>query len=113
MVTFVKVDVETYNRTKGLSDSTIYTFVEEETPDIEMITDSEGNPTLGGRIGYALDYALMAGFIGYFVLFICAAPLDRKSVEQGNSVSQRVDLGGRRIIKNNTHNRVFRNTSQS
>jgi len=70
MVTFVKFDVETYNRTKGLSDSPIYTFVEEETPDIEMITDSEGNPTLGGRIGYALAYALMAGFIGYFVLFI-------------------------------------------
>ncbi|WP_067105020.1 hypothetical protein [Sphingopyxis granuli] len=70
MVTFVKFDVETYNRTKGLSDSPIYTFVEEETPDIEMITDSEGNPTLGGRIGYGLAYALMAGFIGYFVLFI-------------------------------------------
>ena len=70
MVTFVKFDVETYNRTKGLSDSPIYTFIEEEVPDVEMVTDDKGTPTLGGGIGYALAYLLMAGFIGYFFLFI-------------------------------------------
>lgn len=64
MVSFVKFDVETYNRTKGLSEAPIYTFVEDEIPDIEMITDSEGRHTLGGRIGYALAYTLMAGFVG-------------------------------------------------
>ena len=69
MVTFVKFDVETYNRTKG-SGSPICANIEEEFPLIETITDSEGNPTLGGRIGYALAYALMAGSIGYFFLFI-------------------------------------------
>lgn len=35
-----------------------------------MVTDDKGTPTLGGRIGYALAYLLMAGFIGYFFLFI-------------------------------------------
>src|SRR3546814_12211655 len=37
-----------------------------------------------------------------------AAPLDRKSVGEGKSVSDRVDLGGRRIIKkkNNRNLRI-------
>src|SRR3546814_12301881 len=33
-------------------------------------------------------------------------PLDRKSVVSGKSVSVRVDLGGRRISKNKTHQRT-------
>lgn len=66
----VTFDIETYNRTKGLSGSPIYTFVEEEIPEIEMVVDDQGNPTLGGRIGYALAYLLMAGCVGYFVLFV-------------------------------------------
>src|SRR3546814_17969957 len=37
-------------------------------------------------------------------------PADRKSVVQGKSVSVRVDLGGPRIIKTNTHN--YHHTSQ-
>ena len=69
MVTFVKFDVETYNRTKS-SGTPNCTHVEEKFPDIEMISDDEGNPTLASRIGYALAYLLMAGFIGYFFLFI-------------------------------------------
>src|SRR3546814_15651708 len=33
--------------------------------------------------------------------------VDRKSVVSGKSVSVRVDLGGRRIIKNNTYMKIF------
>ncbi|MCF8707159.1 hypothetical protein [Rhizorhapis sp. SPR117] len=61
---FAKFDIETYNRTKDLSAGPIYAIVEEEIPEIEMITDQEGNPTRGGMIGYALAYALMVSFVG-------------------------------------------------
>lgn len=61
---FPKFDLDTYNRTKDLSGGAIYAIVEEEIPEIEMITDENGNPTRGGLIGYALAYALMAGFVG-------------------------------------------------
>ncbi|KKW90403.1 hypothetical protein [Sphingobium chungbukense] len=60
----VKFDLDTYNRTKDLSGSPIYAIVEEDIPEIEMITDEQGNPTRGGLIGYALAYALMASFVG-------------------------------------------------
>jgi len=66
----VKFDIETYNRTKDLSGSPIYTFVEEEIPEIGMFVDHDGNPTRGGRIGHVLAYLLMAGCVGYFVLFV-------------------------------------------
>lgn len=61
---FAKFDLETYIRTKNLSGGAVYTIVEEELPEIEMITDENGNPTRGGMIGYALAYAMMAGFVG-------------------------------------------------
>src|SRR3546814_17096639 len=35
------------------------------------------------------------------------AASDRKSVVQGKSVSERVDIGGRRSIKKNNHNRKY------
>ncbi len=60
----VKFDLDTYNRTKGLSGSPTYAIVEEDIPEIEMITDEKGNPTRGGLIGYALAYAFMASFVG-------------------------------------------------
>lgn len=59
-----KFDLDTYLRTKDLSGGPIYGVVEEEIPEIEMIVDENGDPTLGGMIGYALAYALMAGFVG-------------------------------------------------
>ncbi|AIT82501.1 hypothetical protein NOLU111490_18045 [Novosphingobium lubricantis] len=61
---FQKFDLHTYNQTKDLPGGPVYAVVEEELADIEMITDDEGNPTRGGLIGYALAYALMAGFVG-------------------------------------------------
>lgn len=61
---FHKFDLDTYIRTKNMSGGPIYTVVEDEIPEIEMITDEQGNPTRGGLIGYALAYALMAGFVG-------------------------------------------------
>src|SRR3546814_16997576 len=43
------------------------------------------------------NLTLAAAVIG--TLATCAIPIDRKSVVEGKSVSVRVDLGGRRIIK--------------
>ncbi|WP_337847856.1 hypothetical protein [Sphingomonas sp.] len=60
---FPKFDLDTYNQTKG-SGTPLYLIVEDEIPEIEMITDENGNPTRGGLIGYTLAYALMAGFVG-------------------------------------------------
>jgi hypothetical protein len=59
-----KFDLATYNQTKDLSGGPIYGVVEEDIPDIGIIVDEHGNPTRGGLIGYALAYALMAGWIG-------------------------------------------------
>lgn len=64
----VKFDLETYNRTKGLSGSPLYGVVEEEIPEIEMITDASGSPTRGGLIGYFIAYSLMAAFVAYLFL---------------------------------------------
>ncbi|CCW17218.1 hypothetical protein EBBID32_15570 [Sphingobium indicum BiD32] len=61
---FVKFDLDTYIRTKDMSGGAIYTVVEDDLPELEMITDEQGHPTRGGLIGYALAYALMAGFVG-------------------------------------------------
>src|SRR3546814_19906906 len=38
-------------------------------------------------------------------------PTDRKSVVSGKSVSVRVDLGGRRIIKKKKHNKHIKHTN--
>ncbi|WP_371421237.1 hypothetical protein [Tardiphaga sp.] len=67
---FPKFDLETYKRTKDLSGGPIYAIVEEEIPEIGMITDENSNPTRGGLIGYALAYAMMACFVGamFYVL---------------------------------------------
>src|SRR3546814_18934902 len=51
----------------------------------------------------------------YAAAFKSSAVIDRKSVEKGNSVSVRVDLGGRRIIKKKisiekSHRRIKSNT---
>lgn len=67
---FLKFDIDTYNRTKDLSGGPIYGIVEEELSDIQMITDENGNPTRGGMIGYALAYALMAGFVGALFYYL-------------------------------------------
>ncbi|WP_449470033.1 hypothetical protein [Sphingobium chungangianum] len=67
---FVKFDIRTYNLTKGLSGSPTYTHVEEDVPEIEIITDADGNPTRGGLIGYYLAYGLMAAFVGYIFLVL-------------------------------------------
>jgi hypothetical protein len=61
---FAKFDLNTYNLTKDLPGGPTLAVVEEEIPEIEMITDQEGNPTRGGMIGYALAYALMVSFVG-------------------------------------------------
>ncbi|ATI80541.1 hypothetical protein [Sphingobium yanoikuyae] len=60
----MRFDSVTYFATKD-SGAPVYRMVEEELPEIEMITDADGNPTLGGRIGYYLAYVLMATFVGY------------------------------------------------
>lgn len=61
---FAKFDLNTYNLTKDLPGGPTLAVIEEEIPEIAMITDEEGNPTRGGMIGYALAYALMAVFVG-------------------------------------------------
>ncbi|MDE8652864.1 hypothetical protein [Novosphingobium album (ex Liu et al. 2023)] len=66
----VKFDLNTYNLTKDLPGGATYGVVEEEVPEIEMITDENGNPTRGGLIGYALAYALLAGFVGAMFYFL-------------------------------------------
>jgi hypothetical protein len=64
-----KFDVTTYNQTKFLSTPT-YRMVEEEIPEIEMITDENGNPTRGGLIGFYLAYVLMTAFVAYLFLIV-------------------------------------------
>lgn len=61
---FAKFDLDTFIRTKDMSGGAIYTVVEDDLPEIEMITDELGNPTRGGMIGYAVAYAFMAGLVG-------------------------------------------------
>ena len=65
----VKLDTDLLHRTHS-SGYPVCRIIEEEIPEIELITDENGNPTKGGIIGYALAYALMVGFIGYFFYFI-------------------------------------------
>lgn len=59
-----------YNSTSDISGGPISKFVDTEVPEIEMITDSEGNPTRGGLIGYALAYSLLGAFLAYFFFFV-------------------------------------------
>jgi hypothetical protein len=66
----VKFDTITYNQTSGLSGSPTYTHVEQEVPEIEMITDANGKPTRGGLIGYYLAYGLMAALLAYLFLAV-------------------------------------------
>lgn len=66
---FVKFDLNTYNQTKGTG-TPVYSIVEEEIPEIEMIVDKSGNPTRGGMIGYVLAYILMAGFVGALFIWL-------------------------------------------
>ncbi|MGE0774001.1 MAG: hypothetical protein AB7G25_02045 [Sphingomonadaceae bacterium] len=65
----VKFDIGTYNQTKGTG-TPLYSIIEEEVPQIEMIVDDCGAPTIGGRIGYALAYILMVGFVGALFVFL-------------------------------------------
>src|SRR3546814_13370747 len=51
-------------------------------------------------IGALVDRCARRWILFAGVLFWGAAPVDRKSVVSGKSVSVRVDIGGRRIIKN-------------
>lgn len=67
---FAKFDLDTYMRTKDLSGPPVYAIVDEEIPEIGMITDENGNPTRGGLIGYALAYSLMACFVGALFYFL-------------------------------------------
>ncbi len=61
-----RLDLDTVRRTQDLPGGPVHILVEEEVPDIGMVTDSNGNPTRGGLIGYTLAYILMAAFVGYF-----------------------------------------------
>jgi len=65
----VKFDIDAYNQTKGTG-TPVYSIVEENIPDIEPVSDENGEPTRGGKIGYALAYIVMAGFIGTLFLYI-------------------------------------------
>lgn len=67
---FLTFDLNTYNQTKDLPGGPVYAVVEDELADIGRFTDELGNPTRGGLIGYALAYALMAGFIGAMFYFL-------------------------------------------
>src|SRR3546814_15464790 len=60
----------------------------------------EQTSPLGPRNALAAQHVRRSGFVGRL---IDGSPADRKSVAQGTSVSIRVELGGRRINKNNTH----------
>ncbi len=62
-----RLDLDMVRRTQDLPGGPVHILIEEEIPDIGMMTDSSGNPTRGGLIGYAIAYLLMAGFVGYFL----------------------------------------------
>src|SRR3546814_20705102 len=59
---------------------------------------------------YALHMLLFNFALALFTYAILR--LDRQSVVSGQSVSVRVDLGGRRIINNNKTNQLLSNTSR-
>ncbi len=65
----VQFDLTTYNQTKGTG-TPLYAVVEEEIPEIEIFRDENGKPTLGGIIGYALAYLLMAAFLGALFIYL-------------------------------------------
>src|SRR3546814_12445430 len=71
-----------------------------------------GGPGLG-LVGVAEDVLLHAAVLGHEAPLqagreacAAAAAQDRKSVVEGKSVSGRVELGGRRIIRKNNVNRI-------
>ena len=43
-------------------------YVDDETAPIELSTDTAGNPTRAGMIGYAIAYAIAFGAATYFLL---------------------------------------------
>lgn len=60
-----KTDMTIYGGTMQSPSGPTVLLVEEDIPEIEMISDENGVPTEGGRIGYVVAYCLMAGLIGY------------------------------------------------
>lgn len=65
-----KLDLITYAATQDLPGGPTRIIVEEEIPDISIITDNNGRPTKGGVIGYMLAYGLLASFLVYFLFFL-------------------------------------------
>src|SRR3546814_11713630 len=54
---------------------------------------------VGDRVAYALHYGSYGQFMALPAWKAVRIPEDRKSVVSGKSVSVRVDLGGRRLLK--------------
>src|SRR3546814_11800892 len=77
-------------------------------PSVAMV--GSRSPTAGGRDN-ARDFARAIAATGLGI----TSGLDRQSVVSGKSVSVRVDLGGRRIIKqkNLLHSSIHRSTSRT
>jgi hypothetical protein len=64
-----KFDLTTYNQTRGTG-TPLYSIVDEEFPDLGIVVDEKGSPTHGGKIGYALAYILLAGFVGILFYYL-------------------------------------------
>lgn len=66
----IEPDLDTYIRSKNLLGGPIHGVVEVDYCEPEMIVDDQGNPTRGGKIGYALAYVVMVCFVGtmFYVL---------------------------------------------
>lgn len=64
------LDLETYNRTRGLEGGAIYTVVEEGIEPLEMVVDEGGVPTRTGIIGYYLGSALILFLFAYIFIVL-------------------------------------------
>src|SRR3546814_15411552 len=75
----------------------------EANPAIKAAFVSTNSISQGEQVGILWSDLLARGV---FIHFAHRTFQDRKSVVQGKSVSVRVDLGGRRLIKQKTHNKT-------
>lgn len=63
-----KLDHTLYAFTQDNPGGPVIQYVDDETAPIELSTDSAGNPTRVGLIGYAIAYAIAFGAAAYFLL---------------------------------------------
>ncbi|ATY34831.1 hypothetical protein [Sphingomonas psychrotolerans] len=63
-----RLDYTLFASTQTNPGGPIVQYVDDEPIPIELSTDSAGNPTRAGLIGYAIAYAIAFGAAAYFLL---------------------------------------------